>query len=103
MPDLMENTTDFSWQGAKAAHAVLCCKLEWVTVTWDQTDHIDRIRRAHAQKHARFVSKSWVKSGDSQKPWFCKLFQNGTCQHVRDHKTGGRLPNYEDQTQNLPV
>ena len=55
MSDLMEDTTDFSWQGAKAAHAVLCCELERGTVTWDQTDCRDRIRRAHAQKHKTLV------------------------------------------------
>ena len=65
MSDLMEDTIDFSWQGAKAEHGVLCCELEWGTVTWDQTDHIDRIKRAHAQKHVTFASKSWVKSSDS--------------------------------------
>ena len=32
--DLMEDATDFSWQGAKAAHAVLCCELERGTVSW---------------------------------------------------------------------
>ena len=35
MSDIMEDTTDFSWQGAKAAHAVLYCELERHTVTWD--------------------------------------------------------------------
>ena len=78
MSDLMEDTTDFSWQRAKAAHTVLCCELERGTVTWDQTDRIGCIRRAHAQKHANFLSKSWIKSCDSHKPWFCKPFQNGT-------------------------
>ena len=28
MSDLMEEATDFSWQNAKAAHAVLCCEFE---------------------------------------------------------------------------
>ena len=32
LADLMEDGTDFSWQGAKAAHAVLMCKMERVTV-----------------------------------------------------------------------
>ena len=31
--DLMEDDTDFSWQGAKAAHAVLPCEMERGTVT----------------------------------------------------------------------
>ena len=28
LSDLMEDTTDFSWQGAKASHAVLLCEME---------------------------------------------------------------------------
>ena len=48
MSDLMEDVTDFNWQNAKAAHAVLCCEFERGTVSWED---IDRIRRAHVQKH----------------------------------------------------
>ena len=31
--DLMEDAKDFSWQGAKAAHAVLLCEVERGVVT----------------------------------------------------------------------
>ena len=92
MADLMEDTTDFGLQGAKAAHAVLCCELERGTVTWSDSDRIDRIRRAHAQKHTAQKRKSWNKSyDDNQKPWFCKLFQTGSCHHSKDHELGGKL------------
>ena len=47
----MEDTTDFSWQEAKAAHAVLLCEMEWGSLQWEDLDRIDHIRRAHAQKH----------------------------------------------------
>ena len=36
--DLMEDATDFSWQGAKAAHAVLLCEMERGTVTWQDQE-----------------------------------------------------------------
>ena len=49
--DLMEDATDFTWQGTKAAHAVLMCEMERGSLQWEDTDRIDRIRRAHAQKH----------------------------------------------------
>ena len=49
--DLMEDPKDLSWQGAKAAHAVLLCKIERGSLKWEDGDRIDRIRRAHAQKH----------------------------------------------------
>ena len=49
--DLMEDTLDFSWQGAKAAHAVLLCEMERGSLSWEDTERIDRVRRAHAQKY----------------------------------------------------
>ena len=91
MADLMEDATDFSWQGAKAAHAVLCCELERGMVSWDDSARIDRIRRAHAQKQTGQMSRSWGKSEVASRPWFCKYFQNGTCIHNKDHEVGGRL------------
>ena len=60
MGELFEDATDFSWQGAKAAYAVLLCEFERGTVNWENTARIDRIRRAHAQKHVN-VSRTWGK------------------------------------------
>ena len=71
LADLMEDATDFSWQGAKAAHAVLMCEMERGTVKWEDGDRIDRIRRAHAQKHVSHTRKNWARQ-DNKKPWFCK-------------------------------
>ena len=51
LSDIMSDATDFSWQNAKAAHAVLLCDMERGAVSWEETSKIDRIRRAHAQKH----------------------------------------------------
>ena len=92
LSDLMEDTTDFSWQGAKASHAVLLCEMESGAVTWSDTGRIDRIRRAHAQKHVT-TSRFFGRSNDSgnKRPWFCKFFQSGTCSHSTDHETNGRL------------
>ena len=92
MADLMEDTTDFTWQGAKGAHAVLCCELERGTLTWDDSERIDRIRRAHAQKHPASNNKTWSKTSEaSKRPWFCKFFQNGSCSFDKDHEMGGKL------------
>ena len=50
--DLMEDAGDFAWSSAKASHAVLLCEIERGTVEWLDTQCIDRIRHAHAQKHS---------------------------------------------------
>ena len=85
LSDLMEDAIDFTWQGAKAAHAVLKCQMERGSLQWEDTDQIDRISRAHTQKHAP-ARGVWARpSNPGKKPWFCKKFQSGTCTHTRDH------------------
>ena len=81
MSHLMEDATDFGWQGAKAAHAVLCCELEHGTVTWTDSDRIYQIRRAHAQKHTT-QNKGWSKSNENKRPWFCNFFPTGVMKLV---------------------
>ena len=93
MGELMEDATDFTWQGAKAAYAVLLCEFERGSVNWEDTARIDRIRRAHAQKHVS-VTKQWGKNDKNEKntkPWFCKFFQNGSCSFAKDHEVNGRM------------
>ena len=47
---LLDDSNDFSWQAAKASHAVLLCRMEQgEVISWSETDKIDRIRRANAQ------------------------------------------------------
>ena len=41
LSDLVEDDTDFTWQAAKAAHAVLLCEMEWASLQWEDMDHID--------------------------------------------------------------
>ena len=90
--DLMEDTTDFSWSNAKASHAALLCEMERGVVTWQDTGHIDRIRRAHAQKHPVHSTQNWARNSDpGRRPWFCKAFQSGACTFNKDHKVAGRL------------
>ena len=57
----MSDATDFSWQNAKAAHAVLLCDMERGAVSWQETSKIDQIRRVHAQKHSQ-NPKLWTKN-----------------------------------------
>ena len=74
LPDLMEDATDFSWASAKASHAVLLCEMERGALKWSDTPRIDRIRRAHAQKHTSHRT-NWVK---------IKMLKNlGSARHSR--------------------
>ena len=60
--DIMKDTSDFSWQSAKASHADLLCEMERGKVTWQDTTRIDRVRRAYAQKHQSTGRQNWGKS-----------------------------------------
>ena len=48
---LLDYSNDFSWQAAKASDAVLLCRMEQGEIaSWAETEKIDRIRRANAQR-----------------------------------------------------
>ena len=51
--DLLDNAIDFSWSSTKASHAVLLCRMVKGKIkSLLETEKIDRIRRAHAQRHS---------------------------------------------------
>ena len=54
---LLDDANDFSWDAAKASHAVLICWMEQGEVKdYTQTDKIDRIRRANPQRHLPYTN-----------------------------------------------
>ena len=91
LSELMEDATDFTWSNAKASHAVLLCEMERGVLDWSHTSRIERIRRAHAQKHHQSQKSNWAKQENNKKPWYCKLFQSGNCMYSRDHEHGGKM------------
>ena len=90
LSDLMEDATDFAWVNAKAAHAVVLCEMERGVLDWHDTDRLDRLRRAHAQKHVTQI-KHGISKTDARRPWYCKQFQSGNCHHIKDHEFGGKV------------
>ena len=50
LAEIMEDSHDFGWALAKGSHAVLLCKMEEGRITWDETNKIDRVRRAYAHR-----------------------------------------------------
>ena len=90
--DIMEDATDFGWANAKASHAVMLCEMERGSLSWFDSERIDRLRRAHAQRHSAPNKQNWGKGSDSsRRPWFCRQFQLGLCNHQKDHEVGGRV------------
>ena len=87
LSELMDDAQDFGWTSAKGAHAVLLCRMEEGKVNWANTEKIDRIRRAHAQK---VVNNSVKKPNSELSGVPCKFFQNQKCPHKGDHHTSGQ-------------
>ena len=48
--NLMEDASDFSWESAKASHAIVLTNMEADCLQWTETYKLDLIRRAHAKK-----------------------------------------------------
>ena len=57
--DLLKDSTDFLWTSVKAAHAVLLWKVDRGTVTWLDTEGIDRLSQTHAQKYTNRAKQNW--------------------------------------------
>ena len=61
MSDLVEDSHNFGWQSAKAAHAALC-KMEENKISWNETAKINRVWRVHTQRiittgHKKSINK----------------------------------------------
>ena len=95
--NLLDDAADFSWDSAKASHAVLLCRMEQGEIKgWSDVEKIDRVRRAHAQRHVSrqedSTSKSQERNYDSpSKISLCIYFNKNVCSQKETHKTKGVL------------
>ena len=93
LADIMEDSHDFGWAATKGSHVVLLCKMEEGRVTWDETQKIDRIRRAYAHRTASLPPNTHnnkkLSNKDHSMP--CRYYQKNSCSHKGGHETGGRL------------
>ena len=90
LADLMEDATDFSWQGGEGGTCRINVRNGNVNSSMEDGDQIDHNRRAHAQKHVSH-RPNFGKQDNNKKPWFCKNYQSNTCIFTKDHETNGKL------------
>ena len=93
---LLEDAQDFSWSAAKASHAVLLCRMEQGEISgWTESDKVERIRRAYAQRHVTAPSEKGQKGQDKAqhagKVLTCPYFNKNTCLQKNSHETRGVL------------
>ena len=89
--NLLDDATDFSWASAKASHAVLLCRMEQGEIVgWDQTEKIDRVKRAHAQRHVVGQgSAQRVQARVQSRVFSCIYFNKGACLQKQTHENKG--------------
>ena len=89
---LLDDCNDFSWSSAKASHAVLLCHMEQGEIKdYTETDKIDRVRHAHAQRHtssSQDTSKHALKHNNTRSI-VCQYYNAGTCSQQNSHETKG--------------
>ena len=94
---LMDDANDFSWGAAKASHAVLLCRMEQGEILdYSQTEKINRVRRANAQRHMPTGSGKHQntdrKNGQKHsKTMICTYFNQNMCNFTKTHETKGVL------------
>ena len=96
---LLDDSNDFSWQAAKASYAVLLCRMEQGEIaSWADTEKIDRIRRANAQRHTpgslpHSGGQKFKKQGQTYqknaKSMPCVYFNDNSCTFTKHHETKG--------------
>ena len=60
--NLMEGASDFWWDSAKACHAILWTNMEADRISWNETEKLHWIRRAHAQRYLMAGNTSVTRS-----------------------------------------
>ena len=91
---LLDDANNFSWDGAKASHAILMCHMEQGEIKDStKTDKIDRIRRANAQRHTYYTNNCQQHSSAKKfnvkaiKSMPCQFFNQGSCVQQKSHET----------------
>ena len=88
--NLLEDASDFSFQSAKACHAVVLTTMEQDKLTWQNTDELDRLRRQHTQRHTTTVaSQPAMTRSEKQREIPCKYYNDATCSKSESHITRG--------------
>ena len=83
--NLMEDASDFSWESAKASHVVVLTNMKADRLQWSDTEKLDRIHRAHAQRHITPGQSTAFKN-------IAKKTKNNTSKMVSFVKFSKRVP-----------
>ena len=80
----MQDALELNWATAKRAHAAVLTEIERGHASWGDLTQIDRIRQRFTQRALKNPSSS--NSEDQVR--ICKHYNEGNCNHSRDHVEG---------------
>ena len=91
---LLQESLDFSWDSSRGAHAIVLQEIERGSVSWENTDEIDNIRKLYTQRvnsntndPQKYSSNDPQKySSNDSKKVVCSHFNNGRCTKNNDHQ-----------------
>ena len=89
---LLDDSNDFSWSSAKATHALLLCHMKQGEIKYfTETDKIDRVRRAHVQRHTSSSqdTSKYASKRNNTHSMVCQYYNAGTCSQQNSHETKG--------------
>ena len=94
LSNLLDDASDFSFDSAKACHAVVLTNMEQDRLSWSDTLELDRLRRQHAQRHIAptFTQSTASSKSDSKaenRDIICKFFNDKKCSRHETHFTKG--------------
>ena len=94
LSELLQDASDFSFDSAKACHAMVLTSMEFDKVSWQDTVELDRFRRQHAQRHVSPVKPHLNHKGKSNQnqeksDMPCKFFNDSKCVNNETHFTKG--------------
>ena len=76
LSELLQDTSDFSFDSAKACHAMVLTSMEFDKVSWQDMAELDRFRKQHAQMHVSLVKSKHSykgKSNQNQEKRTCRV------------------------------
>ena len=83
LTNLLQSTLDFSFEIARGAHAVILQEIERGTLTWQDTEDIERTRSLYTTK---ITSADSFKGSSDTKRVVCAHYNAGKCRQQNDHR-----------------
>ena len=88
---LLQSSLDYSYESSRGAHAVILQELERGSITWYDSEEIEKIRTLYTNKAATSHDSHNKHTSDNTKRVVCSHYNHGKCKQNSDHHTNNIL------------